>query len=110
MQRIRVIVANEPRAYREVIAAAVAGVRPDVEIITVLPEELEAAVARYAPDLVVCSTECAVAIGSPRTCVSLYPGGESLSVISRGGQRTEVADIQFDTLVSLIDDLSALAA
>jgi hypothetical protein len=55
MDNIRILVANEPRCYREVIAAAVHELRPHAEVITVEPADLDRAVVYRQPHLVVCS-------------------------------------------------------
>ena len=52
---MRIIVANDPRAYREVIAAAFSGARPEIELITLEAHELDEAIVRLQPDFVVCS-------------------------------------------------------
>jgi hypothetical protein len=54
---IRVLVAleDEYRAYREVIAAGIQILRPNVEVTTATLEELEAEVARLDPQVVISS-------------------------------------------------------
>jgi CheY-like chemotaxis protein len=51
---VRVLVANEPRSYREAFAFAFRTLRPHVEAIVVEPEALEREALRLRPDLVVC--------------------------------------------------------
>jgi hypothetical protein len=52
---MRVLLANEPRSYREIFAGAFRVLRPHVEVITAEPEALEEVAARLHPDAVVCS-------------------------------------------------------
>lgn len=52
---MRTFLANEPRAYREVIAAALRELRPRIEVFITEPEDLDAAVLQRTPHLVVCS-------------------------------------------------------
>ena len=47
--------ANEPAIYREVICAALKELRPDIEIFTSEPDDLEGEFLRILPQLVVCS-------------------------------------------------------
>src|SRR5690348_11650951 len=58
MNSIRILVANEPRAYRDVMAAAFQILCPQHEVISIVPEELDTAVARLDPHLVLCSCGC----------------------------------------------------
>ncbi|HET7479025.1 MAG TPA: hypothetical protein VFJ72_05875 [Rubrobacteraceae bacterium] len=51
---MRVLVANEPRSYREAFTAAFQALRPHIESIAVEPEDLEQETIRLRPDLVVC--------------------------------------------------------
>ena len=51
--RPRVLMANEPRAYREGIAAVIGQLRPEVEVKTVEPSALDASISRFSPDMVV---------------------------------------------------------
>lgn len=52
---MRVLLANEPRSYREIFAGAFRALRPHVEVITAEPGALEEAASRLHPDAVVCS-------------------------------------------------------
>jgi hypothetical protein len=103
MEPVRVVVANEPRSYREVLTAAFHGLRPAVDVVAVLPEELDDAVVRLHPDLVVLSDASPLLEQWACDWVMLYPNGESGAVIRTGGVRTEVDDLQFEALLSLID-------
>lgn len=46
MGNIRVLLASEPKAYREAMAAALRQIRPDVDVTVLKPEELDAALER----------------------------------------------------------------
>jgi hypothetical protein len=52
---MRVLVANEPTIYREVISAAFRALRPCIQVFTAEPEELDREFSRLQPQLVVCS-------------------------------------------------------
>src|SRR5918993_5544117 len=51
----RVLMANEPRAYREGIAAVISQLRPEGEIETLEPEALDTSIERLSPDMGICS-------------------------------------------------------
>ena len=51
---MRVLLANEPRLYREVLAETFQGLRPQFEACAVEPQELDQEVLRVRPDLVIC--------------------------------------------------------
>jgi hypothetical protein len=54
--RVCVLVANEPRVYREALAGALAALRPEASVVAVEPAELDGMVVRTRPDLVFCSS------------------------------------------------------
>ena len=102
---VRVLFANEPRAYREVLAAALATLRPHVEAVALAPGNLDGVVARLRPRLVVCSRlTAAVEAGAPNW-VLLHPDGAPGAVVCAGGERTTVAKPDFDGLLALVDRL-----
>ncbi len=101
--RLRVLLANEPRSYREVIAEAVRQLRPGVEAITVEQDELGDAIRRFAPDVVICSKVTATVMGSAPIWVDLYLGYGARSIVSVDGRREEFAQIQLADLLSVVD-------
>ena len=105
---MRILVANEPRSYREVIAAAVQALRPHIEVVLSTADDLERNLARLAPQLVVCS-KLTPSIGTrPLTWIVLYPDGKTQAVISIGGQSTTLDDLEFDHLLRIIDETEQL--
>ena len=86
MEKMIVLVANEPRVYCQVISDALATLRPLVEVACAEPEELDEAVARLEPHLVICSRaaheEAAVWRSGCLLCwIVLYPDGEDRAEI-----------------------------
>ena len=107
---MRVLVANEPRAYREAIAGAVQVLRPHLAVITVAPEDLDEAVVRHDPGVVLCSRLSRVVETWPRAWVVLYPEGKTRATVSIAGhRRTVTADLPFAGLLSIIDAAERLA-
>lgn len=99
---MRLLMANEPRAYREVIAEAVRDLRPDVEIMTVEPGEVDSHISNFRPDMVICSV-ATEAVKDVRVCVELYPEFRPQSVISVEGKTSEVDEIQLADLLAVVD-------
>ncbi len=109
MGNMCILIANEPRAYREVIGAALQALRPDMAVTIADPEELDSEIARLAPQLVFCSQLTEAVQTVPLAWVMLYPDGEVRAEIYIGGQRIGVADIEFERLLSIVDEAEVLA-
>ena len=99
-----IVLANEPLAYRQALGAALRDRHADMRIIVVAPEDLEAAVARYRPVLVICDALTpAVEQGAP-VWVLLYPEGSRLVVTSVHGARRYHADLSLEALSGLLHE------
>ncbi len=101
--RLRVLLANEPRSYRESIAAVFRQLRPDVNVEVAEPEALESSVSRFTPDVAICSRVTGGVRDLVPVWVELYPGHSTRSVASERGERTEYAEIQLGDLLSIVD-------
>jgi hypothetical protein len=101
--------ANEPRAYREGIAAVISQLRPTVEVETVEPAALDDSIKRYVPDMVICSKATETLKGRVRVWVELYPENGAVSVANIGGRRVEYTEIQLPDLLSIVDRAEELA-
>jgi hypothetical protein len=101
--------ANEPRAYREGIAAVIGQLRPTVEIQTVEPSAMDDSIDRFSPDMVICSKATEVLKDRVRVWVELYPENGALSVANIGGRRMEYTEIQLPDLLSIVDKAEELA-
>ncbi len=98
-----ILLANEPRAYRESIAQVLQQLRPGVEVITAEPEELEARILGLAPEMVICSEVTGVVRERVPVWVELYPDYGSRSVVSIEGRCTTIEEIQLSDLLSILD-------
>jgi hypothetical protein len=85
--RPRVLMANEPRAYREGIAAVIGQLRPAVEIEIVEPNALDDSIKRCVPDMVICSKATETLKDRVRVWVELYPENGAISLANIGGRR-----------------------
>jgi hypothetical protein len=107
--RPRVLMANEPRAYREGIAAVISQLRPAVQVETVDPDALDDSIKHYVPDMVICSKATETLKGRVRVWVELYPENGAISVASISGRRVEYTEIQLPDLLSIVDKAEELA-
>ena len=104
MPPILVLVANEPRAYRETIALALRELRPEAEVLAVEPETLDAEVVRRRPALAVCSALSSEVVETRVPAwVLLYPGGANLAVVSVRGERATRGGLGLADLAALVD-------
>ncbi len=107
MEKLRVLVANEPCAYREAITGVLRVLRPDIEVDAVDPDGLDGEVARLRPHLVVCS-RITVAQQALLGWVMLYPDGENRAEIFTAGERITLDNVEFGDLLSFIDRVELL--
>jgi hypothetical protein len=108
-RRVLVLLANEPRAYRESIAQVFRQLRPNVEVVTAEPDELEERVLSLAPEMVIFSEATGLVRESVPVWVELYPGYGPRSVIGVGEERSTVEEIQLSDLLSALDRAERLA-
>lgn len=101
---IRLLVANEPRAYQEAMTVAIEGMRPHIEVTPADPSTLDSDIARVSPHMVLCSRLTPALEGSALAWVLLYPEGESRAVVCIADERTDVErDLDLSELLSIID-------
>ncbi len=100
---VRILMANEPRAYRDGIAAVLKELRPGIEVTTVEPDALDGCIPRLTPDMVVCNRATGVVREEVPVWVELYPDYAPWSVVSVRGVRSTMAEIQLPDLLSIVD-------
>jgi hypothetical protein len=99
------LVANEPRAYREALAAALQELQPHIEVICIEPADLDRNVCQYSPRLVLCSRLTEAVETCCDAWILLYPDRANRAVISVAGRRTVVTNIEFSHVLSVIDEV-----
>jgi hypothetical protein len=109
MEKIRVVLANEPRAYRETLAEALRNLCPRAAVVIVEPAALPEYVRRCAPHLVLGSDLDPALLADLVCWVDLYPHGERHAVISIGGERTIVDHVDLAGLLRLVEQTERLA-
>jgi len=105
VEKMRALIANDPRVYREVISDALRRLRPLIEVSAASPEELDEAVARVHPHLVICSRLTAAARAGCLAWVVLYPDGEDRAEIGGAEGRTALLNgVEVADLLSVVDE------
>jgi hypothetical protein len=97
-----IFLANEPRAYREVLASTLHCLHPRLTIVVLEPAELLPRLRQVRPALVVYSDADPVVEAAAPASVLLHPAGAGHSVVVLAGCRTTVADFQLDDLLGLV--------
>jgi hypothetical protein len=97
-----VLVANEPRAYRETIALALKALRPEAEVIAIEPTDLDAEVKRRRPDVAVLSQKSATVEDVVPSWVLLYPDGTNMTVVSVAWEQSVTGSLALDDLAALV--------
>ena len=105
--RVCVLVANEPRVYREALAGALTVLRPGGPVVAVEPAELDGMVVRTRPCLL--QQTRAGRGGEGRAWTLLYPDGAPRVERSVNGERAVVADLSLAAALALVDRAVALA-
>ncbi len=101
MQSITILVGNEPRAYRDVLARLFAMLGPGVTVHLADPDQLDDGIARIDPDLVVCS-QLTNAVAA-RTNWFMWPGTGPGGVLRRNGTETTVDSFDLASLLETVD-------
>lgn len=103
MVKTHILMANEPRSYREAMAAGIRLLRPNVEVVVVEPDGLDAGVQRHEPDLVVCSKATDRVRYGVHAWIELYPESGARSTVNVDGEERAFEDIQLSDLLSVVD-------
>jgi hypothetical protein len=104
-----VLIAIEPRSYRQVIGRTIQALRPHVEVVVLDPDTLEAGVARLEPELVFADRpDVSVPTRSP-AWVEFRPYEEPPARVRMAGRRRELGEVELSDLLSLVDEAEGLS-
>src|SRR5215213_791378 len=84
--QLQILVANEPALYRDVLSSQLPILRPGLRVLVVDPAELDAAVARLRPRLVICSELTEAVRQCATATLVLDPLGTNRAVLDVAGQ------------------------
>ena len=104
---MRILVAVEPRMYREVIALSLHQHRPDAEVLICPPESLAREMGRFGPHLLVLDDNDGGApdgLSEVLYRVEILLGASMDARISVDGQAREVKDICIEDLLAVVDE------
>jgi hypothetical protein len=105
---VNILVANEPRSYRQTFVEALRALRPGVAVVEGQPEDLDKQIGGLAPDLVICS-QLTLAVEKAPAWVLMYPAGDPVTMVCTAGKLSSFVDIDLDKLLSIVDRAADLA-
>jgi hypothetical protein len=105
---VLIMVANEPRVYREALAAALRLRRPEDEILVVEPEHVEEEVKRFEPEAVI-SSRPSPGLASRDSWMLLYPRFEDEAVLDVSGQAMLISMPDLALVLAFLTMVSAKA-
>jgi hypothetical protein len=103
-----VLIAIEPRSYRQVIGRTIQALRPHVEVVVLEPSTLEAGVARLDPDLVFADRPASSSSGGP-AWVEFRPYEEPPARVRLAGRTWELSEVELSDLLSIVDRTEELS-
>ena len=99
---MRILMAIEPRSYREVIGEAIRGLRPHLEVVIVEPDALD-------PELVICSRPSIAAANGRPDWIEFRPYDQPAARVYVGGQQFELEEVELEDLLRVVDEAERLA-
>ncbi len=108
-----VLIAIEPRSYRQVIGRTIQALRPHVEVVVLDPDTLEAGVARLEPELVFADRPDTFGPGGGPTrrsaWVEFRPYERPPARVCLAGRRWELEEVELSDLLSIVDRTEELS-
>jgi hypothetical protein len=104
---VRILVAVNPRMYREVLALSLHQHRPDAEVLLCPPEVLDRELGRFEPHLVVLDDNDGAApdgLSGVLYRVEILLGASMDARIGVDGRAREVKDICTEDLLAVVDE------
>jgi hypothetical protein len=108
-ETLRVLVANEPRAYRETISKALRALRPSIDVVDGVAGSMATEVQHFRPRVVICSHLPADASDKNINWIVLYPNGEHVVNLLVDGSHFSLADLDLEGILRVIDKTPAEA-
>jgi hypothetical protein len=103
VSRLRILLVNEPRVYREALAAAFQAFKSTAEVVTSRPEQLDSALESFAPHVVVCSRLTSAVRNNALSWVELYPNYAALAHINVAGKCSTMEGVELPDLLRVLD-------
>ncbi len=99
----RVLLANEPRSYRQAIAHVLRALRPGLEVAETEQATLDRELRRGVPRLVICSCATPAVRGTALAWIELYTDDGPLSSVAIGRERSTVPGIELADILRIVD-------
>jgi hypothetical protein len=106
---VLVILAIEPRSYRQVIGKVIQALRSHIEVVVLEPDTLRAGVTRLDPALVFANQPDTFIPTGRAAWVEFLPYEEPPAQICLAGRRWELETVELDDLLSPEDQTEELA-
>ena len=103
-----VLIAIEPRSYRQIIGRTIQALRPHLEVVVLDPDTLEAGVARLDPELVFANRPASSSSGE-RAWVEFRPYEEPPARVGLAGRTWELSEVELSDLLSIVDEAEELS-
>lgn len=98
-----ILVANEPRTYRDMLATELPQLRPALHVRATDPGELDPVLADLRPLLVICSQLTSAIAAHATVVIVLYPDGQDQAVVAVAGKRWVLSGPRLADLLAAID-------
>ena len=102
---VRILVANEPRSYREAFAKVFRMLRPGVEVVTAELDDIDREVLRFHPDLVICEHVTPTVQRVARSWIAVRVENDEFVATSNSGALYTRNNIELGDFISVIDDI-----
>jgi hypothetical protein len=99
----QILVANEPTLYRDVLGSGLSRLRPGLTVLLVDPADLDAAVARLHPRLVICSELTDAVRQFASTALVLDSDGTKCTILTADGQHQVLLHPRLSDLLAAVD-------
>ncbi len=108
VSKLRILLANDPRSYRDLLAATFQILKSEAEVIISEPQDLDFEMQSFAPHLVVCSRLTPAIENTASSWIELYPNFKRLAHICIGGERSTVEGIELTDLLRAVDEVEQM--
>lgn len=109
-EMISVLIAIEPRTYREAIGGVVQSLRPHLEVLIIEPGDLDDEVTRLHPELVICGQPESAASAVKCAWVEYRPYAEPAARISMDGRYRELSELDLEDFLTIVDEAEKLCS
>lgn len=102
-ESLRILIANEPRAYRDAHGGMLRELLPGAEIQITEAGQIEQCFETFAPHLIICSTLTETIRLRAFAWVLLYPDDADLAVVCIDNQQSVVHGISINDLITVVE-------